>query len=230
MIINLARWGRPVDHGPPGGPRWGTRKKRSWFRRGAVAARPGVHRDWTGTVAGGQPRVQRIAAPPLPGRHGRGGRSCPPGVRPRGRRRAPRSVGRAPTRGQASSDSSSSRRKRRSTNSAPVVQLRRPHLESPIISPRLRTVAARCFHQWAALIATRQRANGWPDDSLSTAASAGLALIEGALLLTRVSGQLSHLAHAKHAALTLLTAPPTPGRQLNPSAPQHPFTTRPHIG
>ena len=81
-------------------------------------------------------------------------------------------------------------------------------LESPIISPRLRAVAARCFDQWEALIAARLRADGWPEDSLSTAASAALALIEGALLLARVSGQPSHLAHAKHAALTLLAAPP----------------------
>jgi len=81
-------------------------------------------------------------------------------------------------------------------------------LESPIISPRLRAVAARCFDQWEALIAARLRADGWPENSLSTAASAALALIEGALLLARVSGQLSHLAHAKHAALTLLAAPP----------------------
>jgi hypothetical protein len=35
-------------------------------------------------------------------------------------------------------------------------------------------------------------------------ASAALALIEGALLLARVSGQVRHLTHAKHAALALL--------------------------
>jgi TetR/AcrR family transcriptional regulator, lmrAB and yxaGH operons repressor len=81
-------------------------------------------------------------------------------------------------------------------------------LESPIISPRLRAVAARCFDQWEALIATRLRADGWSEASLATAASAALALIEGALLLARVSGQLSHITHAKHAALTLLAAPP----------------------
>ena len=81
-------------------------------------------------------------------------------------------------------------------------------LESPIISPRLRDVAARCFDQWEALIAARLRADGWPERSLSTAASAALALIEGALLLARVSGQLGHLTHAKHAALALLAAPP----------------------
>jgi TetR/AcrR family transcriptional repressor of lmrAB and yxaGH operons len=81
-------------------------------------------------------------------------------------------------------------------------------LESPIISPRLRAAAARCFDQWEALIAGRLRADGWPEDSLPTTASVALALIEGALLLARVSGQPSHIAHAKHAALALLATPP----------------------
>jgi len=80
-------------------------------------------------------------------------------------------------------------------------------LESPIVSPRLREAAARCFDRWEALIAARLRADGWPENSLSTTASAALALIEGALLLARVSGQLSHLTHAKHAARALLAAP-----------------------
>jgi TetR/AcrR family transcriptional repressor of lmrAB and yxaGH operons len=83
-------------------------------------------------------------------------------------------------------------------------------LESPIISPRLRAVAARCFDQWDGLIAERLRADGWPDDSVAEAASAVLALIEGALLLARVSGQVSHLANAKRAAVSLLAAPPVP--------------------
>jgi len=80
-------------------------------------------------------------------------------------------------------------------------------LESPIISPRLRTVAARCFDQWKDLIATRLRTDGWPEPSVAEAASAALALIEGALLLARVSGEVSHLAHAKRAAASLLAAP-----------------------
>jgi TetR/AcrR family transcriptional regulator, lmrAB and yxaGH operons repressor len=80
-------------------------------------------------------------------------------------------------------------------------------LESPIISPRLRTVAARCFDQWKDLIAARLRTDGWPEHSVAEAASAALALVEGALLLARVSGEVSHLAHAKRAALSLLTAP-----------------------
>ena len=60
-------------------------------------------------------------------------------------------------------------------------------LESPIISPRLRAAAARCFDQWEGLIAERLCADGWPEDSVAEAASTALALIEGALLLARVS-------------------------------------------
>jgi TetR/AcrR family transcriptional repressor of lmrAB and yxaGH operons len=80
-------------------------------------------------------------------------------------------------------------------------------LESPIISPRLRAAAARCFDQWEGLIAARLRADRWPEDSVADTASAALALIEGALLLARVSGRVSHLAHAKRAALSLLALP-----------------------
>ena len=80
-------------------------------------------------------------------------------------------------------------------------------LESPIVSPRLRSTAARCFDEWEGLIAARLRAEGWPEDSVPGTASAALALVEGALLLTRVSGDTSHLENAKEAALSLLTAP-----------------------
>jgi TetR/AcrR family transcriptional regulator, lmrAB and yxaGH operons repressor len=81
-------------------------------------------------------------------------------------------------------------------------------LESPIISPRLREAAARCFAQWEALIASRLREDGWPEDSVAELASATLALVEGALLLARVSGHLNHLASAKVALASLLGAPP----------------------
>jgi TetR/AcrR family transcriptional regulator, lmrAB and yxaGH operons repressor len=80
-------------------------------------------------------------------------------------------------------------------------------LESPIISPRLRATAARCLEQWEGLIAERLRGDGWPEDSAAETASAALALIEGALLLARVSGRVSHLANAKRAAVSLLAAP-----------------------
>ena len=85
-------------------------------------------------------------------------------------------------------------------------------LESPIISPRLRAVAAQCFDQQEALIAARLRVDGWRDPSASEAASAALALIEGVLLRGRVSGQRTHLAHAKRAVLALLAAPPADRR------------------
>ncbi|HTW09412.1 MAG TPA: helix-turn-helix domain-containing protein [Acidimicrobiales bacterium] len=81
-------------------------------------------------------------------------------------------------------------------------------LESPIISLRLRATAARCFDQWEHLIATRLRADGWPEKSVAETASAALALVEGALLLARVSGQVAPLAHAKRAALSLLAGQP----------------------
>jgi TetR/AcrR family transcriptional repressor of lmrAB and yxaGH operons len=84
-------------------------------------------------------------------------------------------------------------------------------LESPIINPRLRAAAARCFNQWEGLIAARLRADGWPEEVVAETASAALALIEGALLLARVSGQVSHLANAKR-AVALLLAAPTVGR------------------
>jgi TetR/AcrR family transcriptional repressor of lmrAB and yxaGH operons len=84
-------------------------------------------------------------------------------------------------------------------------------LESPIISPRLRATAARCFDQWEGLIAARLRADGWPEDSIAETASATLSLIEGALLLARVSGRVSHLAHAKRAAVSLLAEPAASG-------------------
>jgi TetR/AcrR family transcriptional repressor of lmrAB and yxaGH operons len=82
-------------------------------------------------------------------------------------------------------------------------------LESPIISPRLRVAAARCFDQWEGLIAARLRADGWPEDAVAETASAALALIEGALLLARVSGRVTHLANAKRAALAMFAAPPS---------------------
>jgi TetR/AcrR family transcriptional repressor of lmrAB and yxaGH operons len=89
-------------------------------------------------------------------------------------------------------------------------------LESPIVSPRLRAVAARCFDQWEGLIAARLSADGWPEDSVTETASAALSLIEGALLLARVSGEASHLANAKRAAVALLTAPERRGLRSHP--------------
>jgi TetR/AcrR family transcriptional regulator, lmrAB and yxaGH operons repressor len=77
-------------------------------------------------------------------------------------------------------------------------------LESPILSPRLRETAAHCFDRWEGLIAARLDEDGWPEDSTQETASAVLALVEGALLLARVSGRRDPLTHAKDAVLRLL--------------------------
>jgi TetR/AcrR family transcriptional regulator, lmrAB and yxaGH operons repressor len=80
-------------------------------------------------------------------------------------------------------------------------------LESPIISARLRATAARCFDQWESLLRARLRKDGWPENSVAETASAALALVEGALLLARVTGQVTHLENAKTAAISLLARP-----------------------
>jgi TetR/AcrR family transcriptional repressor of lmrAB and yxaGH operons len=71
----------------------------------------------------------------------------------------------------------------------------------------LRATAARCFEHWEGLIAAHLRAEDWPEPAVAETASAALALIEGALLLSRVSGDPSHLANAKRAAASLLAPP-----------------------
>jgi TetR/AcrR family transcriptional repressor of lmrAB and yxaGH operons len=81
-------------------------------------------------------------------------------------------------------------------------------LESPILSPRLRATAARCFDEWESLVAKRLRADEWPGESVAETASAALALIEGALLLARVSGHEAHLTNARRAAQALLVRRP----------------------
>jgi TetR/AcrR family transcriptional repressor of lmrAB and yxaGH operons len=88
-------------------------------------------------------------------------------------------------------------------------------LESPIVSPRLRVAAARCFKEWESLVAARLRTDGWTEPAALETASAALALVEGALLLARVSQQLTHLTNAKRAILRLLAGPQprqAPGR------------------
>lgn len=78
-------------------------------------------------------------------------------------------------------------------------------LESPLISARLRAAAARSFGGWEAQIAQSLRDDGMPEDAVPQAASAALALIEGALLLAKVSGETEPLTHAKRAIAPMLT-------------------------
>ena len=79
-------------------------------------------------------------------------------------------------------------------------------LEAPMVSPSLRAAAARCFDHWEGLIAARLRQDGWSEQAAVRAASATLSLVEGALLLARVSGDVDHLANAKQAVATLLAS------------------------
>jgi AcrR family transcriptional regulator len=80
-------------------------------------------------------------------------------------------------------------------------------LESPILHPRLRAAAARCFDAWQELIAERLREDGWPEQSISESASAALSLVEGALLLARVSGERAYLVASQQAVRALFGAP-----------------------
>jgi TetR/AcrR family transcriptional regulator, lmrAB and yxaGH operons repressor len=80
-------------------------------------------------------------------------------------------------------------------------------LESPIVGPRLMAAAARCFQQWEALLVSRLRDDNWPEGAIPGAASVALTLIEGALLLARVTGEVSHHDYAKSVALTVLGSP-----------------------
>lgn len=93
-------------------------------------------------------------------------------------------------------------------------------LESPIIGIRLQAAAARSFHQWEELLKIHLRNDKWPEDAVGGASSVALTLIEGALLLTRVTGELDHLDYAKSVALTVLTKPPrrSPRKKSSPGS------------
>lgn len=76
--------------------------------------------------------------------------------------------------------------------------------ESVTASPVVRTAAARAFTDWIDAVAGRLRTEGWPDEQAEQTARAVISLIEGALLLSRVSGDPSALHAAKAAARSLL--------------------------
>jgi TetR/AcrR family transcriptional repressor of lmrAB and yxaGH operons len=78
--------------------------------------------------------------------------------------------------------------------------------ESVTASPVLRTASARAFGDWIGAVADRLRADGWDVDRADETARAVISLIEGALLLSRVSGEPSAL-HAAKAATRALLAP-----------------------
>lgn len=78
--------------------------------------------------------------------------------------------------------------------------------ESVNASPPLRAAAARAFQGWCLAIEERLRAEGWLAQDAENAAVAVIALIEGALIISRVAGDPAALKAAKPAARSVLGA------------------------
>ncbi len=76
--------------------------------------------------------------------------------------------------------------------------------ESVNASPPVRAASARAFKSWCAAISDRLRADGWAAADADNTAIAVIALIEGALILSRVTGDPKALEAAKVAARSLL--------------------------
>ena len=76
--------------------------------------------------------------------------------------------------------------------------------ESVTASPAVRAASARAFGDWVGAVADRLRTDGWTSTQAEETARAIISLIEGALLLSRVSGEPSALHAAKSAARALL--------------------------
>jgi TetR/AcrR family transcriptional repressor of lmrAB and yxaGH operons len=76
--------------------------------------------------------------------------------------------------------------------------------ESVNASAQVRDASARVFAGWSAAVAERLRADGWSGSEAEQRALAIIALIEGALILSRIAGDDAALSAAKVAARTLL--------------------------
>jgi TetR/AcrR family transcriptional repressor of lmrAB and yxaGH operons len=76
--------------------------------------------------------------------------------------------------------------------------------ESVNASPVVRAASARAFDDWCGAVADRLRADGWRTADADQTALALIALIEGALILSRIAGDSAALDAAKVAARTLL--------------------------
>ncbi|MGD1241769.1 TetR/AcrR family transcriptional regulator [Mycobacterium seoulense] len=76
--------------------------------------------------------------------------------------------------------------------------------ESVDASPLMREASARAFKGWCAAVEGRLRSDGWSADAAEQVALAVISLIEGALILSRISGDAGALAAAKPAARRLL--------------------------
>lgn len=77
--------------------------------------------------------------------------------------------------------------------------------ESVNASEQVREASARAFGGWCLAVADRLRADGWPAADADQTALAVIALIEGALILSRIAGDADALNAAKAAARTLIS-------------------------
>jgi TetR/AcrR family transcriptional regulator, lmrAB and yxaGH operons repressor len=77
--------------------------------------------------------------------------------------------------------------------------------ESVNASRPVRDASARAFGGWCLAVADRLRVDGWPSADADQTALAVIALIEGALILSRIAGDAAALDSAKAAARTLLS-------------------------
>jgi TetR/AcrR family transcriptional repressor of lmrAB and yxaGH operons len=78
--------------------------------------------------------------------------------------------------------------------------------ESVNASPQVRQASARAFAGWRGALAQRLHSDGWPESEADQTALAVIALIEGALILSRIAGDAEALDSAKAAARTLFRA------------------------
>lgn len=77
--------------------------------------------------------------------------------------------------------------------------------ESVNASSLVRAASARAFTGWCAAIEERLRADGWSSAEAESVAVAVISLIEGALILSRIAGDVGALNAAKAAARQLIS-------------------------
>jgi TetR/AcrR family transcriptional repressor of lmrAB and yxaGH operons len=77
--------------------------------------------------------------------------------------------------------------------------------ESVNASAQVRDASTRAFAGWCGAVADRLRSDGWPEERADQTALAVIALIEGALILSRTAGEAAALNSAKVAARSLLS-------------------------
>jgi TetR/AcrR family transcriptional regulator, lmrAB and yxaGH operons repressor len=77
--------------------------------------------------------------------------------------------------------------------------------ESVNASPLVREASARAFQAWRQAITDRLRHDGWDEAESDETALAVIALLEGALILSRIAGDSAALDAAKAGTRTLLT-------------------------